>query len=320
MKLIVQIPCLNEEQTLPSVLSTIPRRVAGLSSVELLVIDDGSTDRTVEVARKHGVRHFVLHAQRQGLARSFLDGVNRALELGADIVVNTDGDNQYPQERIPDLVRPILENRADIVIADRQTDRIAHFSPLKKLLQKLGTSALNRAAGTHLPDAASGFRAYSKEALLRLNVVTRFSYAMETIIQAGNKGLSIASIPVRTNPKTRESRLFRSSWEHVRKSALAIARSYIMYKPYVIFVTLGLALLAVGLVPFLRYLYFLLFTPSPSGHLQSLILGTVLLIASLLSFSMGVIADLIRINRSLIEDSLEQAKRARFGTARRRPG
>jgi glycosyltransferase involved in cell wall biosynthesis len=320
MKLIVQIPCLNEEQTLPSVLSTIPRRIAGLSSVELLVIDDGSTDRTVEVARKHGVRHFVIHPQRQGLARSFLDGVNRALELGADILVNTDGDNQYPQERIPDLVRPILENRADIVIADRQTDRIAHFSPLKKLLQKLGTRALNRAAGTHLPDAASGFRAYSKEALLRLNVVTRFSYAMETIIQAGNKGLSIASVPVRTNPKTRESRLFRSSWEHVRKSALAIARSYIMYKPYVIFVTLGLSLLAVGLVPFLRYLYFLLFTPSPSGHLQSLILGTVLLIASLLSFSMGVIADLIRINRSLIEDSLEQAKRARFGTARRRPG
>ncbi len=318
MRLIVQIPCLNEEETLPLVLQTIPKRIKGVSSVEVLVIDDGSTDQTVAVAKKHGVRHFVIHAQRQGLARSFLDGVNRALELGADILVNTDGDNQYPQERIPDLVRPILEQKADIVVADRQTGRIAHFSPLKKTLQKIGTRALNRAAGTRLPDAASGFRAYSKEALLRLNVVTRFSYAMETIIQAGNKGLSIASIPVRTNPKTRESRLFKSSWEHVRKSALAITRSYIMYKPYVIFVTLGLVLLLAGLVPFVRYLYFLLFSPTPGGHLQSLIVGIVVLIASLLSFSMGVIADLIRINRSLIEDSLEHAKRARFGSGRSR--
>jgi glycosyltransferase involved in cell wall biosynthesis len=313
MKLVVQIPCLNEEKTLPLVLRSIPRRIPGIARIEVLVVDDGSTDRTVAVARKHGVRHFVVHARRQGLARSFQDGVNRALELGADIVVNTDGDNQYPQERIPDLVRPILQGRADIVVADRQTGRIAHFSPLKKLLQRLGTGVLNLAAGTSLPDAASGFRAYSKESLLRLNIVTRFSYAMETIIQAGNKGLAIASLPVSTNPKTRESRLFRSSWEHVRKSASAIVRSYIMYKPYVLFVTLGLLLLLAGLAPFARYLYFLLFTPRPSGHLQSLILGTVLLIASLLSFALGVIADLIRINRTLSESSLEQARRARFG-------
>jgi len=313
MRLIVQIPCLNEEKTLPLVLQTIPKRIKGLSSVEVLVIDDGSTDRTVAVARKHGVKHFVFHARKQGLARSFLDGVNRALELGADIVVNTDGDNQYPQERIPDLVRPILEGEADIVVADRQTGRIGHFSPLKKLLQKLGTWALNLAAGTSLPDAASGFRAYSKESLLRLNIVTRFSYAMETIIQAGNKGMAIVSLPVSTNPKTRESRLFKSSWEHVRKSATAIVRSYIMYKPYVIFVSLGVVLLLAGLAPFLRYLYFLLFSPTPGGHLQSLILGTVLVIACLLSFALGVIADLIRINRTLIESSLEQAKRARFG-------
>jgi glycosyltransferase involved in cell wall biosynthesis len=318
MKLIVQIPCLNEEQTLPLVLKTIPRRIPGISRIEVLVVDDGSTDQTLAVARKHGVKHFVVHAQKQGLARSFADGLNRALELGADIVINTDGDNQYPQERIPDLVRPILQNQADIVIADRQTDKIAHFSPLKKVLQRLGTKVLNLAAGTSLPDAASGFRAYSKEAILRLNTVTRFSYAMETIIQAGNKGLSVASIPISTNPKTRESRLFRSSWEHVRKSALAIARSFVMYRPYVVFVTLGIILLLAGLVPFLRYLYFLLLTSSPSGHLQSLILGTVLLIASFLSFALGVIADLVRINRTLIEDSLEHAKRARFGSARSR--
>jgi glycosyltransferase involved in cell wall biosynthesis len=316
MRLVVQIPCLNEEKTLPLVLASMPRRIQGVSRIEVLVIDDGSTDQTIAVARKHGVRHFVFHAQRQGLARSFQDGINRALELGADIVVNTDGDNQYPQERIPDLVRPILEGKADIVVADRQTGRIGHFSPLKKLLQKLGTGVLNLAAGTRLPDAASGFRAYSKESLLRLNIVTRFSYAMETIIQAGNKGMTIASLPVSTNPKTRESRLFKSSWEHVRKSGLAIVRSFIMYKPYVLFSTLGTVLLVGGLIPFVRYLYFLLASPSPSAHLQSLILGIVILVASLLSFALGVIADLIRINRTLIEDSLEQAKRARFGSAR----
>jgi len=317
MRLIVQIPCLNEEKTLPLVLQSIPRRIKGVSSVEVLVIDDGSTDQTVAVARKHGVRHFVIHARRQGLARSFLDGVNRALELGADILVNTDGDNQYPQERIPDLVRPILEQKADIVVADRQTGRIAHFSPLKRLLQRIGTGVLNLAAGTRLPDAASGFRAYSKESLLRLNIVTQFSYAMETIIQAGNKGMAIASIPVSTNPKTRESRLFRSSWEHVRKSATAIVRSFVMYKPYVLFLTSGTILLLAGLVPFVRYLYFLLVSPKPGAHLQSLIVGIVVLIASLLSFALGVIADLIRINRALIEASLEQARRARFGSARR---
>ncbi len=316
MRLIVQIPCLNEEKTLPLVLQSIPRRIKGVSSVEVLVVDDGSTDQTVATARKHGVRHFVIHARRQGLARSFLDGVNRALELGADILVNTDGDNQYPQERIPDLVRPILEQKADIVVADRQTGRIAHFSPLKRLLQRIGTGVLNLAAGTRLPDAASGFRAYSKEALLRLNIVTQFSYAMETIIQAGNKGMAIASIPVSTNPKTRESRLFRSSWEHVRKSAMAIVRSFVMYKPYVLFLTLGTILLLAGLVPFVRYLYFLLFSPTPGAHLQSLIVGIVVLIASLLSFALGVIADLIRINRALIEAGLEQARRARFGSAR----
>jgi glycosyltransferase involved in cell wall biosynthesis len=319
MRLIVQIPCLNEEKTLPQVLETIPRRIQGISSIEVLVIDDGSSDQTVAVAKKLGVRHFVFHARKQGLARSFLDGANRALELGADILVNTDGDNQYPQERIPDLVRPILERRADIVVADRQTGRIRHFSPLKRLLQKLGTKVLNLAAGTSLPDAASGFRAYSKESLLRLNIVTRFSYAMETIIQAGNLGMAIASVPVDTNPKTRESRLFRSSWEHVRKSAMAIIRSFIMYKPYVIFLTLGTILLLAGLVPFVRYLYFLLFSPIPGGHLQSLILGIVVLIASLLSFALGVIADLIRINRTLIEAGLEQTRRARFGSARTRP-
>jgi glycosyltransferase involved in cell wall biosynthesis len=315
MKIIVQIPCLNEEATLPAVLETIPKHIDGVDSIEVLIIDDGCTDATVAIAKKYGVKHFVHHPRNQGLARSFHDGVNRALELGADIIVNTDGDNQYPQERIADLVIPIIKGEADIVIADRQVEDIAHFSPAKKFMQKLGTKVLNAAAGTNVPDAPSGFRAYSKESVMRLNVVTRFSYAMETIIQAGNKQLAIVSVPIRTNPKTRESRLFKSPWEHVRKSGMAIVRAFIMYKPWVVFVSVGLLLLLAGLVPFVRYLYFQIVAESHGArHLQSLIVGSVLLVAAFISFTLGIIADLIRINRSLIEDSLEQMKRARFNT------
>ena len=207
MRLVVQIPCLNEEQTLPLVLGSIPKQIPGIDEIIVLVIDDGSTDRTVEMAKAHGVTHFVRHARNRGLGRSFDDGVQCALELGADIVVNTDGDNQYPQDRIPDLVRPILSGEADIVIADRQVHLVEHFSRFKIMMQKLGSRIVNLAAGAGLPDAASGFRAYSRESIMLLNTITRFSYCMETIIQAGNKKLSISSIPVRTNPKTRESRL-----------------------------------------------------------------------------------------------------------------
>jgi glycosyltransferase involved in cell wall biosynthesis len=311
MKLVIQIPCLNEEKTLPLVLESIPKHIPGVDSIDVLVINDGSDDHTVEVARAHGVKHFVHHPQRQGLARSFHDGILKSLELGADVIVNTDGDNQYPQQDIPQLIQPIVEGKADMVIADRQVQRIAHFSPSKKLMQRVGTKVLNAAAGTKVPDAPSGFRAYSREAALRLNVVTRFSYAMETLIQAGNKGLSIASVPITVNPKTRESRLFKSSWEHVLKSGVAITRAFIMYRPYVLFMTLGVALLAIGLVPFARFLYFV-FNGDGQGHLQSLVSGGVLLIASFISFTLGVVADLIRINRILIEEGLEQTRRARF--------
>ncbi len=196
MRVVVQIPCLNEEDTLPQVLQSIPTQIPGVDEVVVLVIDDGSTDRTVEVAREHGVTEFVHHARNQGLGRSFHDGVARALELGADIVVNTDGDNQYPQERITDLVQPIIAGRADVVIADRQVHLVEHFSGPKVLLQKLGTRMVNAAAGTQLPDAASGFRAYSRDSLMVLNTITRFSYCMETIIQAGVKKLAIVSLPV----------------------------------------------------------------------------------------------------------------------------
>ena len=314
MKLVVQIPCLNEETTLPAVLESIPAKIPGISEIIILVIDDGSTDNTVAVAKRHGVKHFVHHTRNQGLGRSFHDGVLKALELGADIVVNTDGDNQYPQDRIPDLVRPILDNQADIVIADRQTHTIEHFSPFKKWLQRVGSQVVNLAAGTQLPDAASGFRAYSRESLLRLNTITRFSYCTETIIQAGNKGLHIESVAVDTNPKTRESRLFKSTAEHVRKSAITIIRAYVMYKPYMLFGWLGGLLFALGLVPFARFILLSIEDGTTRGHIQSLLIGSLLMIAAFLCAVLGVIADLIRTNRILIEDNLEQTKRQRFHT------
>ena len=312
MKLVVQIPCLNEEATLPLVLQSIPRRIEGIHEIVVVVIDDGSTDRTVEVARAHGVTHFVRHAGTQGLGRSFQDGVNYALSIGADIVVNTDGDNQYPQQRIGDLVRPIVDGTADIVIADRQVHLVEHFSRGKKLLQKVGSRVVNMAAGTTLPDAASGFRAYSRESLLRLNTVTRFSYCMETIIQAGVKRLRIASVPIVTNPKTRESRLFRSTRQHVFRSAAAIVRSYIMYKPYVIFGWTAFAFVLLGLLPFLRYAVLVTVSEPGHGHVQSLLVGAVLLILAFLSVMLGIISDLIRTNRILIEATLEHTRRMRF--------
>jgi glycosyltransferase involved in cell wall biosynthesis len=318
MRLVVQVPCLNEEETLPAVLATIPKQIDGIDEIIVLIINDGSSDRTVEVAREHGVTEFVHHARNRGLGRSFHDGVQRALELGADIVVNTDGDNQYPQERIGDLVQPILEGRAEIVIGDRQVDLINHFSGPKKWLQKFGSNIVNKAAGTDLPDAASGFRAYSRESLMLLNTITRFSYCMETIIQAGNKKLAIASVPIVTNAKTRESRLFKSTYQHVFKSAGAIMRAYVMYKPYVIFSALALVFGVLGLVPFVRYAALQL-GDDRGGHLQSLLVGTVLLVMSFLAVIVGIVSDLLRTNRALIEDSLEHTKKLRFGSATTAP-
>lgn len=312
MKLVVQVPCLNEEETLPAVLSSIPTSIPGIDEIVVLVIDDGCSDRTVEVARAHGVTEFVHHTRNQGLGRSFHDGVVRALELGADIVVNTDGDNQYPQQRITDLVQPIVRGEADIVIADRQVRLVAHFSPSKQLLQRVGSAVVNKAAGTALPDAASGFRAYSRESLMVLNTITRFSYCMETIIQAGNKRLKIASIPVLTNPKTRESRLFKSTPEHVLKSAAAIIRSFLMYRPYVVFLWLTVLFGVLGLLPFARYAV-LMALGEAGGHLQSLLVGALLLIVAAMSLMLGVVSDLIRTNRILIEDALEHTRRQRFG-------
>jgi len=311
MKVFIQIPCYNEESTLPLVFKTMPKTLPGVDSVEWLIIDDGSSDNTVQVAKDLGVKHIVIHRRNMGLAQSFRDGVNYALEHGADIVVNTDGDNQYPQDKIKDLVQPIIDGVADITIGDRQTATIEHFSGFKKFMQRFGSWVVNKAAGTDLPDAASGFRAYSKKSLLKLNVVTQFSYCMETIIQAGNKRLKIVSVPINTNEKTRESRLFKNIWQHIGKSGQAILRSYIMFKPHTVFVSVGTFFFILGLVPFIRFLYFVMIGEG-SGHLQSLIFGSAMIVAALLSFALLIIADLLKTNRILLEDQLERIKEIQY--------
>lgn len=312
------IPCLNEEATLPLVITTIPKKIPGIDSIDVLVINDGSTDHTVAVAKKLGVKHFIHHARRRGLAFSLRDGIRGALELGADILVLTDGDNQYPQQRIPDLIKPILEGRSDIVIADRQVHKIEHFSRSKKFLQKFGTKVLNAAAGTNIPDSTSGFRAYSKEAAIKFNLIGRFNFAMETTLQANYKRLAIETIKIETNPKTRESRLFKSNWEHVRKSGLALVNAYTMYKPLMVFSTLGVVLLIGGLIPFIHFAYLYFTTPTKEAfgahHIQSLIIGSVLVIVSFISFTLGVVANLVGINRALLEDLLEEQRRAKYNS------
>jgi glycosyltransferase involved in cell wall biosynthesis len=313
MKLIVQIPCYNEETTLPMVVETIPYKIKGVKTVEIMIIDDGSSDRTVEVAGELGVDHIIQHKQNKGLATTFAEGVRAALDLGADVIVNTDGDNQYPQERIPDLIQPITDGTHDIVVADRQIGKIDEFGPLKKILQKTGSWVVNRAAGTKIPDAASGFRAYSRDAAFKMNVVTDFSYCTETIIYAGRKKIPITSVPVTTNSKTRESRLFKNIWQHIFKSASAIIRSYAMHRAYSVFLRVGALLAILGILPFIRYIVLIIVEGGlVQGHLQSLIGGGVLLLVGFLLIVVGILADLIAVNRTLHEETLEHLRRMRY--------
>lgn len=314
MKLVVQVPCLDEELTLPTVLAGVPERIDGIDEIVVVVIDDGSSDATAEVARAHGADHVIRHTSTLGLARSFRDGVDFALSIDADIVVNTDGDNQYPQSRIGDLVAPIVTGSADIVIGDRQTAEIEHFSPFKKRMQRVGSRVVNRVAETDLPDAASGFRAYSRESLMRLNVVTDFSYTMETIIQAGQRRLRIANVAIDTNPKTRESRLFGNIWQHMFKSGVAIVRSYLMFRPYGPLATLAVVFGLLGAIPFIRF-GVLFFLDADGDHIQSLIFGSSMLVASFVSTALLIIADLQRTNRILLEETLERTKRMQYGEA-----
>jgi glycosyltransferase involved in cell wall biosynthesis len=311
VKLIVQIPCYNEADTLASVVASIPRRIVGVDRVEVLVVDDGSTDGTPELARALGVEHVVRHVGNKGLAQAFRSGVDACLRLGADVIVNTDGDNQYPQDEIPRLIAPILSGRAEMVVADRQTGRIAHFSPTKKALQALGSWAVRRVSRTEVPDAPSGFRAYSREAALRLNIVTPYSYTLETLIQAGARRTSIAYVPIQVNPQTRPSRLFGSTVNYVKHQLATIVRTYAMYEPLRIFSLVGLAVLAVGVALIARFGYF--FALGYPGHVQSLVLGIALGIVGVQIGLNGLLADLIAANRRLLEETLYRLRRAEVG-------
>lgn len=308
MKLIVQIPCYNEADTLGETVRDIPRSIDGVDVVEILVVDDGSHDDTATVARTLGVDHVVRHRTNRGLARSFATGIDACLKLGADIVVNTDGDNQYAGADVAKLVQPILRGESDVVVGDRQTWTCEHFSLFKRMLQQVGSFVVRRLSNTQIPDAVSGFRAFSRESAMRINVVTTFSYTIETIIQAGRNRMAIGSVPVRTNPKTRPSRLFSSIPQFIRKSGGTMLRAYAMYRPFSVFFTLGLALFAGGLIPIMRFLYFFAIGDG-NGHVQSMVLGVTLMILGALSWCLGILADLISANRQLLEITLEKVRR-----------
>jgi glycosyltransferase involved in cell wall biosynthesis len=311
MKLIVQIPCFNEEETLAQTIADLPRQIDGIDQIEVLVIDDGSTDGTAEVARRSGADHIVRHIRNQGLARAFRTGLDACLGLGAGIIVNTDADNQYAGAAIPELVRPILEGRADIVIGDRRPGRLPHFSAGKRGLQRLGSRVvrrLSRFSETEVPDAVSGFRALSRAAALKLNIASSFSYTIEMLIQAGHERMAVASVPVEVNPRTRASRLFRSVPQFLAQSLVTMLRTYTMYKPLRVFTGLGITFVLAGAVPVIRFLVYYLMGQG-SGKVQSLILGGVLLIFGFVSLLIGVIADLIAFNRSLLETVLEKVRR-----------
>jgi hypothetical protein len=318
VKLIVQIPCYNEERTLPVTLAAIPRAIPGIDRVEVLVIDDGSRDGTVEVARRLGVEHVVSHPVNRGLAQAFQTGLDAALRLGADVVVNTDADNQYPGERIPELIRPILEGRADLVVGDRETRRLAHFSGLKRLLQRVGSAVVRRLSGVDVPDAVSGFRAMSRKAALQTTILSSFSYTTEQLIQAGHKNLTVVSVPVGANPGTRPSRLFRSIPRFIASTAVTMLRTYTMFRPLALYSAVGLVLVLLGLVPVVRFLWFFAHGAG-AGHVQSLILGAVLLILGFVTFLVGVVADLVSVNRRLIELTMEKVRSLEAEGAVREP-
>jgi glycosyltransferase involved in cell wall biosynthesis len=311
MKLIVQIPCFNEEKTLPQTVRDIPRKIEGVEQVEIMIIDDGSTDRTVDVAKEIGVDHIVKNISNKGLARTFIVGLDASLRLGADIIVNTDGDNQYKGSDIPKLIAPIMKGKADMVIGDRHTDKIPHFSPTKKKLQKLGSFVVRILSNTNVPDAVSGFRAYSREAAMQMNIVSSFSYTIETIIQAGKKNLVVTSVPISTNPKTRESRLFQSVPKFLEHSLLTMIRTYAMYKPLRVFFYIGCFCIIIGLIPSIRFLIYFL-QGQGTGHIQSLILAAILFIIGFQTFMIGLVADVISFNRKLIEETLLRIRRVEF--------
>jgi len=311
MKLIVQIPCYNEESTLPQTVQDIPREIKGIDQVEILIIDDGSTDGTVAVANEIEVDHIIINSKNRGLAQTFKVGLDACLRLGADIIVNTDGDNQYKGQDIPKLIKPILDGKADIVIGDRQTDKVPHFSASKKKMQKIGSFVVRTLSGTTIPDAVSGFRAFKRNAAMQMNIVSPFSYTIETVIQAGKKHLAVTSVPIGTNSKTRESRLYKSIPSFIKQSVSTMIRMYTMYQPLKVFFYIGTLLIALGMIPSVRFLYYY-FTGSGDGHIQSLIFAAIMFVVGFQVFMIGLVADVIGFNRKLIEETLLHVKRMEF--------
>lgn len=311
MKLIIQIPCYNEAETLEITLNDLPRKLDGIDEIEYLIVNDGSRDNTVEVAKKWGVHHIVSFKQNKGLAKGFMAGLDGCLRNGADIIVNTDADNQYCAEDIQTLIAPILEGRADMVIGARPIDQTEHFSFIKKKLQHFGSYVVRKASNTDIPDAPSGFRAFSREAAMHINVVNDYTYTLETIVQAGRERMSITSVPVRTNGELRPSRLMQSTWDYVKKSILTILRAYMMYKPLKCFTYLATLPTAIGFAIGFRFLYYMTVGRS-GGHVQSLILGCTLILMGFLTFMIGLVADVIASNRKLLQDTQYHVRKIEY--------
>ncbi len=307
MKLVIQIPCYNEEKSLPITLNDLPKHIDGIDEIEVLIIDDGSKDRTVEVAKELGVNNFVEMPHNSGLAKAFVAGINKALEIGADIVVNTDADNQYCAADIEKLVKPILAGEADIVIGSRPVSEIEHFSPLKKLLQKLGSGVMRLISSTKVEDAPSGFRAFSRNAAMQLNVFDNYTYTLETIIQAKAKGLILKCVPIRVNPDLRKSKLVRNMFDYIRRSMFTMIRMFIIYRPFRFFAILAGMFFLVGALIGLRFLYYFVFE-SGAGHIQSLILSAILIITGVQVGVIAVLSELLSINRRILEDIQKRLK------------
>ncbi|MCG8528488.1 MAG: glycosyltransferase family 2 protein [Opitutales bacterium] len=301
IKLIIQIPCYNEEKSLPETLKCLPKKIEGIDCVEWLIIDDGSNDRTIEIAKLNGVDHIIRFPQNQGLAKAFIAGIDASCARGADIIVNTDADNQYCADDIPKLIRPILTREADMVVGERPISEIKHFSPLKKALQRFGSFVVRQLSHTDIVDAPSGFRAFSKHAAMQLNVFNEYTYTLETIIQAGHKGIAITSVPIRVNGETRPSRLVKSVFSYVKKSGLTMLRIFVTYRPLFFFVTLGGILSSFGFVLALRFLYHY-FMGDGDGMVQSLILAALMMGSGFFLMVTALIADLISVNRKLLEN------------------
>lgn len=317
MKLIIQIPCYNEEATLHIALNDLPKKIEGIDEIEYLIINDGSKDKTVEVAKKWGVNYVVNFKRNKGLAYGFLAGIDACLRNGADIIVNTDADNQYVADDIEKLVQPILEGKTDIVIGERPIDDTEHFSPLKKKLQRFGSYVVRVASKSDIPDAPSGFRAYSREAAMRLNVINEYTYTLETIVQAGRSKIAMASVPIRTNPELRKSRLFNSMFGYVKKSMVTILRAFMMYKPLQFFSVIGSVVFLLGAIIGIRFLVFF-FSGAGNGHVQSLILSSTLMLLGFETIIVGLQADLIAANRKILEDIQYRVKKLDYEDDKRR--